>query len=158
MPTAHYLLYLLALLAAAADAGVLQGSFVGLTSAVQEVSSPIVVTLRVPLELIGRGVCVDMDPITSAFAAEIKTICTSTDTFVTFDLVRPGVYSVRLRLQSRSHGIALWDERAVVLTVLSGNLSMARAMSFVMLFGGVLTALFVFIVLPLHVMPLPFEC
>jgi hypothetical protein len=150
--------FVLTLVLATADAAVLGGRLASLPVSFYDSDTPVVVQLRIPMHVINQGVCVDLDPIKSAFKAGIMTICTSSSTSVAFDSVKPGVYYVRVRMRTSGIGIDLWDERAVVVNVLSGNLSMARTMNFVMLFGGVLLALFVFIVVPLRVMRLPFQC
>jgi hypothetical protein len=146
---------LLALASASAHAAVFAGRVVSTASSFYDSDETVTVLLRVPQVVIARGVCVDLIPIESRFDATTLTNCTVTLAAMPFVVPKPGVYYVQLRMRTEGTGIDVWGQRAVVITVLTGNLSMARAMIGVMVTMALMLAALVFLWVPLKLIPLP---
>jgi hypothetical protein len=136
---------------------VIHGRIVSVTTQYVAADSPVHVRLHIPASIVALGVCVDLVPIQRAFEAPVRTICTATDAFVVFAAVVPCTYHIRVRSQVAGGDVILWTERPVVITVTSGNQSMTRSLTAMLLVGSVGMAGFVFVVLPLYVLPLPFS-
>jgi len=143
-------------LLAPVEGAVFTGRLVSTTNSFFDNNSTAVIQLRVPTTLITYGVCVDVIPIHSEFDAKLLTACTGSATSMPFHLALPGVYHVHLRMRTPGGPFTLWDERPLVITILSGNLSMAQTMICVMLTSGVLMTLAVFVWTPLYLMRMPF--
>ena len=153
-PHATVVLLVLCLALAVPDAGavVLSGRLVSTSSAFYEAEFPVSVSLRIPTEVISRGVCVDMIPLHTQFGATTQTICTSTSVEVTFKDLLPAVYTVSARTGSatvNSRIDPVWQQRAVVIIVFTANASMADTITGVILCTIVVIGLMVFVMIPL---------
>lgn len=136
-----------------ADGGalVLSGRLVATKAAFYDAGATIDVTLRVPTEVIARGVCVEAVPLHTAFGATTQTKCVTTGVSVPITVNLPAVYSISLRFDtanSASKSDHLWMQRAVVIAVVTGNLSMADSIIGVIFCTLCVVGLFVFVLIP----------
>ncbi len=134
---------------------VLQGRLVSTTRSFYDSDQPIEVLLHLPAAVVGLGVCVDVQPIRAQIEARSFTACTRDRSSVHFAIHIPGVYYVKARMQNSDCGVELFNQRAKVVTVLAGNLSMAIAINGVMSSLVILLAPVIFLWVPLFLLPLP---
>lgn len=138
-----------------ADGTVFAGRVASTTESFYDSGSVVSVLLRVPQLVIAEGICVDLVPIQSQFEATTLTNCTSSLVSLPFTVDKPGVYYVQVRMRTEGQAVDVWGQRAVVVTMLAGNLSMADSMIAVLISTIVIVGVLVFVCIPLKLMPLP---
>jgi len=140
-----------------ATCAVFAGRLVSTPAAYYDTADLIPVTILVPDEILECGVWVDMTPLSTANGAVSLTKANSSTNMILFNVTHPETYAITLRVDQTGQCATteVWAQYNVVVVVLAGNISMAITMIVIIFTTVLLLGGFVFIGIPIYVLPLP---